>query len=87
MVALSNQRRFEQSGQDAVHMIKGEYLLRPGRLVLHNLPGVGWLAAGMKMGAIESVIGFAGGSFGIVITRRIFRLLGRAFLCFGVVKG
>lgn len=71
VVALSNQRRFEQSGQDAVHMIKG----------------VGWLAAGMKMGAIESVIGFAGGSFGIVITRRIFRLLGRAFLCFGVVKG
>ncbi|TEB25544.1 hypothetical protein FA13DRAFT_1898547 [Coprinellus micaceus] len=71
VVALLNQRRFEQLGQDAVHMVNG----------------MGWLAAGMKLGAIESVVGFAGGSFGIVLTRRILRLLGRACLCFGVVKG
>ena len=87
VVALLNQRRFEQLGQDAVHLVNGEPSNRISLNFSYVWSGMGWLAAGMKLGAIESVIGFAGGSFGIVLTRRIFRLLGRACLCFGVVKG
>lgn len=71
VVAVINQRRFDSLGQDAVHMVKG----------------IGWMAAGMKLGAIESLIGFAGGGFGIVLTRRLLRFLARACLCIGVVKG
>ncbi|KAI0265350.1 hypothetical protein BC834DRAFT_182113 [Gloeopeniophorella convolvens] len=49
--------------------------------------GMGWLAIGMKLAAVESVIGFATTSFGVVLTRRILRMLGRACVIIGVVKG
>ncbi|RXW19661.1 hypothetical protein EST38_g6192 [Candolleomyces aberdarensis] len=71
ITAIFNQRRFENLGQDASHMLNG----------------IGWLAAGMKLGAIESVIGFAGGGFEIVLTRRFIRFLARACLSLGIVKG
>ena len=39
------------------------------------------------LGAIETVIGFAVGGYGVVLSRRILRLLSRASLCIGVIKG
>lgn len=45
------------------------------------------MAAGIKLGAVESVIGFAAGDFGLTLTRRILRMLGRALLTIGIVKG
>ncbi|KAJ2919668.1 hypothetical protein MD484_g682, partial [Candolleomyces efflorescens] len=71
ITAIFNERRFKNLGQDAKHMING----------------IGWLSAGMKLGAIESVIGFAGGGFDIVLTRRFIRFLARACLVLGIVKG
>lgn len=53
----------------------------------HLINGIGWVSAGLKFGAIETVIGFAPGIFGTAITRRILRLLGRGCLTIGVVKG
>ena len=49
--------------------------------------GSGWVAGGIKLGAVEAVIGFAQGGFGEALTRRILRFLGRACLIIGVLKG
>lgn len=45
------------------------------------------MTTGIKLGAIETVIGFAPMGFGGAFTRRIIRLLARACLAIGVVKG
>jgi len=52
-----------------------------------SIGGTGWITVAMKLGAIEALVGFAGGSFGVAITRRIMRLISRAFLVVGMVKG
>ncbi|KAF9521771.1 hypothetical protein CPB83DRAFT_887841 [Crepidotus variabilis] len=56
-----------------------------GRRTAFN--GVGWICAAAKLGALETVVGFAGGAFGVALTRRIMRLLARTCLYIGVVKG
>ncbi|THH17978.1 hypothetical protein EW146_g2926 [Bondarzewia mesenterica] len=71
--AFLGQRQIETSSGTS----KRSYLFR----------GVGWIAAGVKLGAVESVIGFAQGNFGIFFTRRMLRMLGRACLIIGVVRG
>lgn len=53
----------------------------------HLFRGLGWIVAGMKLGAIETVIGFAHGGFGVAFTRRVLRLLAHACLIIGIVKG
>jgi hypothetical protein len=53
----------------------------------HLFQGIGWIAVGIKLGAIESVIAFAPSGFGGALTRRALRFLGRACLTIGVVKG
>jgi hypothetical protein len=53
----------------------------------HPLKGIGWVCGGIKLGTIETVVGFAGGTFGVALTRRILRLLGRVSLCIGIAKG
>lgn len=69
--AIHGQRKFENQRNGKAHLIKG----------------IGWISGSLKLGALETVIGFAGGGFGVVLTRRILRLLARASLCIGVVKG
>ncbi|KIJ39212.1 hypothetical protein M422DRAFT_49719 [Sphaerobolus stellatus SS14] len=54
---------------------------------IHMFRGMGWVAAGLKLGAIESVIGFAEGEFGVVVIRRVIRFFGRGALIIGVIKG
>jgi hypothetical protein len=49
--------------------------------------GIAWIVIGLKLGAIETVIGFAPRSFGIALARRIFRMLSRACLVVGTAKG
>ncbi|KAH9955429.1 hypothetical protein BC827DRAFT_1271745 [Russula dissimulans] len=49
--------------------------------------GLGWLVVGMKMSAIETTAGFASISFGIILTRRVLRMIGRACIIIGLVKG
>ncbi|KAF8153071.1 hypothetical protein B0H34DRAFT_800323 [Crassisporium funariophilum] len=69
--AILNQRRIEGKGNDAAHLIKG----------------IGWISGALKIGAVETVVGFAGGGFEVALTRRILRFFARAFLCIGVAKG
>uniref|UniRef100_A0A8H7XS23 Uncharacterized protein n=1 Tax=Psilocybe cubensis TaxID=181762 RepID=A0A8H7XS23_PSICU len=69
--ALLNQRNIERRDSDKAHLVNG----------------IGWIAGSAKLGALETVIGFAGGSFGMSLTRRIMRMLSRAFMCIGIVKG
>ena len=69
--ALVDKRRIEVMKSDEAHMVRG----------------MGWISLGIKLGAIESVIGFAPSSFGSAFTRRILRFIGRACLIIGVVKG
>jgi len=72
--AFLNQRRIdtsEKGSEDEVHLFNG----------------LGWIAAGIKLGAVEGLIGFAAGGFGEALTRRILRFLGRACLVIGVLKG
>ena len=54
---------------------------------VHLLNGLGWIAGGIKLGAVESIIGFVDASFGLAMTRRILKMIGRACLIIGVVKG
>ncbi|KAM5545962.1 hypothetical protein V8D89_000088 [Ganoderma adspersum] len=72
--ALSHQRTLDASQQQK-------------EMEAHLFRGLGWIVAGMKLGAIETVIGFAQGGFGIVIARRILRLLSHACLIIGILKG
>lgn len=53
-------------------------------LRLYSMSGTGWLAAGLKLGAVETVLGFAGFTFAPTIVRRVLRVLGRAFMLIGV---
>lgn len=53
----------------------------------HLFRGLGWIVVGLKLGAIETLIGFASGGFGIVFTRRFLRLLSHGCLIIGIVKG
>ncbi|KAJ7121108.1 hypothetical protein C8R44DRAFT_981935 [Mycena epipterygia] len=69
--AFVDQRRIEITSTDQAHLIRG----------------IGWITGGFKLGAIETVIGFAQGGFGGALTRRIIRFLARAFLIIGIVKG
>ncbi|KAJ7468947.1 hypothetical protein B0H11DRAFT_2238492 [Mycena galericulata] len=69
--AFVDQRRIETTSTDQAHLIRG----------------IGWISGGFKLGAVETVIGFAQGGFGGALTRRILRFLARAFLIIGIVKG
>ncbi|KAH6910597.1 hypothetical protein BKA70DRAFT_1560504 [Coprinopsis sp. MPI-PUGE-AT-0042] len=69
--AVLNQRKFQNKGKDAYHLVKG----------------IAWLSTGLKIGAIETLVGFMGASFEILLTRKILHLLSRIFLCIGIIKG
>ncbi|KAL0577813.1 hypothetical protein V5O48_004180 [Marasmius crinis-equi] len=69
--AFINSRRIERDSADEVVLFKG----------------MGWITGGLKLGAIETVIGFAEPGFETSLVRRIFRLLARACLVIGLVKG
>ncbi|KAI0061233.1 hypothetical protein BV25DRAFT_1827110 [Artomyces pyxidatus] len=71
--AFLGQRHIEASSDD-VH-----------RTILFK--GTGWIAVGVKVCAIETVLGFVSGGFGIFLTRRILRMIGRACVIIGTVKG
>lgn len=73
--AFINQRRIETSSDGGSEQ------------EVHLFNGLGWMAGGIKLGALDAVIGFAGGGYGGAITRRILRFLSRACLVIGVVKG
>ncbi|KAI9450093.1 hypothetical protein BJY52DRAFT_1419696 [Lactarius psammicola] len=49
--------------------------------------GLGWLAVGMKLSVLETALGWVTPSFGLVFTRRGIRMIGRACVIIGVVKG
>jgi hypothetical protein len=49
--------------------------------------GLGWLVVGAKISAVESAVGFATTSFGVILTRRVLRMIARACLIIGVIKG
>lgn len=52
-----------------------------------SLRGLGWLLAGIKLGAIEVLIGYIPNGFEQSLSRRLLRLLARAMLAWGVYKG
>lgn len=49
--------------------------------------GIGWMNGGIKLGAIETVIGFVFNGVPIAYVRRVMRMLSRALLSIGVAKG
>lgn len=53
----------------------------------HHFNGIGWITVGIKLGAIESIVGFAMGGFAVPFSRRILRLFSRSSLIIGVLKG
>ncbi|KIM21049.1 hypothetical protein M408DRAFT_112004 [Serendipita vermifera MAFF 305830] len=52
-----------------------------------RIRGIGWIAAGIKLGAIEVLLGFVPNGFGMSLSRRLFRLVGRLMLAWGVYQG
>ena len=53
----------------------------------HMFRGIVWIAIGIKLGFVESIVAFATAEYGLALTRRILLLLARACLIIGVVKG
>ncbi|KAG1903727.1 uncharacterized protein F5891DRAFT_83682 [Suillus fuscotomentosus] len=53
----------------------------------HFVNGTGWIAFGIKVGAVEGIIGFAAGGFAIPLSRRILRLVSRVCMIVGILKG
>lgn len=72
--AFIDERRFEEVPRNPTEQI-------------HLFRGLGWLSLGLKLGAIESVVGFAENCFAVVLTRRLLRLFGRGAVIIGVIKG
>ncbi|KAL5514650.1 hypothetical protein ACEPAG_1966 [Sanghuangporus baumii] len=55
----------------------------------HDMPtlsGVVWIAIGVKIGVIETLLGFVSGGFSIVLARRILRMVSRCCLAFGALE-
>ncbi|KAJ7681231.1 hypothetical protein B0H14DRAFT_3908209 [Mycena olivaceomarginata] len=69
--ALIDQRRIETTATESSHAVRG----------------TSWLSAGLKLGAIETVVGFAQGGFGGALTRRVVRAVARGCMAVGVAKG
>ncbi|KAG2095679.1 uncharacterized protein F5147DRAFT_717777 [Suillus discolor] len=53
----------------------------------HFFNGTGWIAFGIKVGAVEGIIGFAAGGFAIPLSRRILRMVSRVCMIIGILKG
>lgn len=53
----------------------------------HYLHGIAWITIGIITGVIETMAGFAQVSFGLALARRTLRLISRATLMFGLLKG
>ncbi|KAF8836999.1 hypothetical protein BDN67DRAFT_247156 [Paxillus ammoniavirescens] len=53
----------------------------------HSFHGIPWITAGIELGVIETLAGFAPGSFAVVLARRIIRLIARTVLMVGLLKG
>ncbi|KAH7101734.1 hypothetical protein BKA62DRAFT_702083 [Auriculariales sp. MPI-PUGE-AT-0066] len=51
---------------------------------LFSKRGTGWLAVGLKIGAIETVVGFAGFAYTPSLVRRILRAASRLFMVAGI---
>jgi len=52
-----------------------------------HIRGIGWIAAGIKLGAIEVILGFVPSGFAIPLSRRLLRLVVRVILAWGVYQG
>ena len=50
-----------------------------------RVSGIVWISIGVKLGAIDSVLGFVNGGFPVVLTRRVLRLFSRCCIAFGSV--
>jgi hypothetical protein len=53
----------------------------------HHFNGIGWITVGIKLGVIESIVGFALGGLAVPLSRRILRLFARGSLIIGTLKG
>ena len=49
--------------------------------------GLGWLTVGIKLSMFETVFGWVTPNFYLVLLRRLLRMIGRACIIIGVVKG
>ena len=68
-------------------MERDESLSRRPNKDAMTIKGTGWLAAGIKLGAIETLLAFIPNGWELVFARRLCRLLGRTFLFIGILKG
>ncbi|KAK2460037.1 hypothetical protein APHAL10511_007960 [Amanita phalloides] len=59
---------------------------RPGA-GFSRIGGVGWIIIGIKLAATETMMGFAGSGFKIILIRRIMRCVSRTLLCMGLLVG
>ncbi|KAG1872960.1 hypothetical protein DFJ58DRAFT_884942 [Suillus subalutaceus] len=69
--ALFDQRRIDINNTDERHFFNG----------------TGWIAFGIKVGAVEGIVGFAAGGFAVPLSRRILRLIARVCMIIGSLKG
>jgi hypothetical protein len=53
----------------------------------HYFHGIAWITAGIIIGVVETIAGFARVTFGVALARRILRLIARTTLMFGSLKG
>lgn len=72
VVSLVQQRRTGHTAFEGVEM--------------PTLSGTVWIAIGLKVGAVETVLGFVGGGFSVVLVRRILRMVSRCCLGFGALR-
>lgn len=53
----------------------------------HFFNGTGWITFGIKLGAVEGIVGFVAGGFAVPLSRRILRLIARVCIIVGSLKG
>ena len=48
-----------------------------------TMAGIIWLSIGIKMGFVETILGFVNGGFSIILARRVLRMTSRCCLIIG----
>jgi hypothetical protein len=83
---LSSFRIYRYWSRVATH---NDSISRPDTPGQSTMGGLGWLAAGIKLGAIEVLLGFTFISDGVemVLPRRLLRLLSRCMLAWAIYRG
>lgn len=84
---LHDERRIVARARKVSAADDASFMSDRSRERVHRFKGLPYVALGLKLGAIESLVGLFAAGFAGAVSRRVIRLFSRGFLVVGVIKG